>query len=171
MKQFYQRLIACGFGAVVLSSAANAQDASTSAQTNYGQLADLISQISILKAQVQVMQLKKQISDGGQTAGDAASAASTIGGVPSFPTTSTASKIVNFGIDSPQIVSISGRGGRLNVVLLMPGGSEVNAVEGTVLGNGDTVRFISPQTVEVSHNGKLKALSFVSGGGAFTPGE
>lgn len=166
MKLFYYSLLTCGLSFLVLEGAAKAQDASASAQSSsYGQLADLVSQIAILKAQMQVVQLQQQI----EAAKRGTIGVSGTGGVPPLPNTSSAANSGAMGYGSPEIISISGREGRLSAVLLMPGGSEVNVVAGTPVGNGAFVRSVSPQAVQLIQDGKLIALPFV-GSGTLAPG-
>lgn len=166
MKLFYYGVLAVGLGVLALGGQAQAQTApATSPSTTYGQLSDLVSQIAILKAQMQVVQLQQQI----EAAKHGAINAPGVTTVPALPNARSVSNMAGAGIRNPEIVSISGRAGRLNAVLLMPGGGEVNVVAGTRLGDGVFVRSISPQAVWLSQYGKLMALPFV-GGSLFSSG-
>lgn len=198
MKPFYYSLIVCGFGVLVSSSQARAQgattDTSTDEQPTYGQLSSLVSQIAILKAQAQIVQLQGQIAEAKRTAAAADEQPTLVSppvpmasGMPVLPAPPypaptgrpAASSQPRFsdsssaGDDKPQILSITGRDGQLSALLLMPGGSQVDAVPGTPLNNGAVVRVVSPQSVQIFQNGRLITLPFAgltSSDNAFAPG-
>lgn len=166
MKCSYYSLIAYGLTLLVWGTQAQAQAVSSvAAPTTYGQLADLVSQIAILKAQIQVVQLQQQI----ETAKRGADGAFGTDIVPALPNAPPALKSSGRGFSKPEIVSISGRGQNLTAILLMPDGGEVRVVAGTALGNGEHVRDVTPQAVQLSQDGKLIALPFI-GGSLYAPG-
>lgn len=184
MKPFYYSLIVFGFGSLVLSPQVKAQSATADGQSTYGQLAGFVSQIAVLKAQAQVVQLQQQIAEAKREAAAAndvdepvvpaapslpAPPYSGLLGRPQVPSSLPPAQLSGLGDSRPQILSISGVAGQLSALLLMPGGSQVEAVPGTPLDNGSVVRFVSPQSVQVLQNGKIIALPF-AGGNASAPG-
>lgn len=184
MKPFYYSLIVFGLGSLVLSPPVKAQSASADGQSTYGQLAGFVSQIAILKAQAQVVQLQQQIAaakrevaaanDADEPVAPAAPSLpappySALVGRPQVPSSPPPLQLSGGGDSRPQILSISGEDGQLSALLLMPGGSQVEAVPGTLLDNGAVVRFVSPQSVQVLQDGKITALPF-AGGNVSVPG-
>lgn len=171
MKPFFYTLIACGVGVFAFVPQARAQD-STPDTSTYGQLSALTGQIAILKAQAQVAELQQQIASAKRSA-DATTTtapAPTQASVPSYPQGGVPAPVMPTVSDTkPQVVSISGRGQRLTALLQMPGGGEMEAAPGTPIGNGMTVEYITPNTVQIMQNGQVTVLPF-AGGGAYAPG-
>ena len=133
---------------------APAQAPSPDTPTNYAQLATLNDRIALLKAQVQVAQLKQELSAASHTpiTGQA--------GIPGFhPSDAPPPDTAQYG---PRILSISGRGTRLSALVQMPEGDQMMVVQGSTLSDGAVVESISPQSVMVSLNNHILFLPFAS---------
>lgn len=181
MKFFHYMLIASGLGVLVCASQAPAQTAD--AAGTYGQLSSLVSQIAILKAQLQIVQLKQQIAASNREMLGYSQSAQSMSVQPGLSATPSRLAFDNTrqelsmptgrsGLE-PHILSISGQGWRLSALLRMPDGGEVEAVPGTLLGDGLVVKAVSPDSVRVIQNGRLVALPFAASyasGRYFAPG-
>lgn len=159
MKFLRYCLIASGLGLLTFSAPAMAQDASATGDGTYGQLSALSNQIAILKAQAQIAQLQEEIANAKRNLGNSTSMTTRPPAyLPGMPTVSAAEPDNRY--IGPHILAISGHGGRLNALLLMPEGATIQARPGTTLENGMVVQSVSPASVTVIENGRLFALPF-----------